>query len=347
MFKKSLLIFGVSISFPFLISEAEFSDILKNDPSYLDISYLSKQNIFNGYADGTFKPDDKINRAAALKIILVAAETEINENFSGKFSGVPENQWFSKYVETAESKGIISKNEETQLFYPEREVNKAEFLKMLLKAFEVDVSKYTIDYISFNDVPQDAWFAPYFQFASKFGILETDNNGNIYPAEVLTRKKAAQLIFAILDKGHGLSPQKFLDLTEKHLIDVVSAIEETQISKAGLSVLAAEKFIEKTVKMLPDNKIVLSAEKITKSLKNLVGAYSAGENSRPEDVVTSSKSAWKLADESLGLNPKQEKIVLEIKQIASELATKARAEIEARKQYLEKLETTNNTSSVE
>lgn len=342
MFKKSLLIFGSSFVIPLLTINAEFSDVLKNDSQYIPISYLSEQNIFNGYADGTFKPDNKINRVAALKIILIAAESKINEKLVGKFSDVPLDQWFAKYVESAESMGIVSGDSKTGLFYPGREVNKAEFLKMLLKAFEVDVSEYTINHISINDVSPDAWFAPYFQFAHKFGIIESDANGNAYPAKMLTRKEAAQLIFAIMDKGHGLSPQKFLNLTEQHLIEVITAIEESKISKAALSVLAAEGFIEKTVKMLPENKIVLSAEKITKSLKNLVGAYSAGENSRPDDVVNSAKSAWKLADESLTLNPKQEKIVTEIKQLSSELANKARVEIEARKEYLEKLETENS-----
>lgn len=335
MFKKSLLIFGSSFFVPLLTTNAQFSDVLKNDPQYMSIAYLTEQNIFNGYEDGTFKPDNKINRVAALKTILIAAESKINEALTGKFLDVPTDQWFAKYVESAATLGIVSGDAKTGMFNPGREVNKAEFLKMLLKAFEIDVSEYTVNHIAINDVPQEAWFAPYFQFAHKFGILKEDADNNVYPGKILTRKESAKLIFAIMDKGHGLSPQKFLNLTEKHLIDVVASIEETKISKAGMSIIAAESFINKTVKMLPDNEIVLSAEKITKSLKNLVGAYSAGENSRPEDVVTSSKLAWKLADESLALNPKQEKIVSEIKQLSGELANKARTEIEARRIYIE------------
>lgn len=48
----------------------DFSDVPKGHYAYEAIGYLRERKILLGYADGTFRPDQRVNRAEALKIIV-------------------------------------------------------------------------------------------------------------------------------------------------------------------------------------------------------------------------------------------------------------------------------------
>jgi len=343
---NKIIALSVSILTP-LSGSLAFSDVMRNQEIYLPISYLSNQNVINGYSDGTFGPQKILNRAAALKIILIAAEKKLSTEFSGKFSDVPNGAWFTQYVETAANLKIVSGDAKTGLFTPGRTVNRAEFLKMLFSAFEVDISTFDLSAIKLADAPDGAWFTPYIKFAIKFGILLPDANGNVKPSDPLTRKEAADLIFKTLEKGKGLSYQALLNLTETHLIEALTAIEESKLSKAGIDVVAAERFVLLVTAALPKNNIAQSAGDITESIKSLVGAYAAGQNGQPEEVITSAKKAWQLADVAFQKNPAQSKIVEEIKNLAADLAGRARKEIKNRDKILAEKKQVKTTEGLE
>lgn len=63
-----------------------FSDVPPTSPFYVALSYLTAQNITTGYDDGNFYPNQSVNRAEALALILRAAnqmepdESEIARN---------------------------------------------------------------------------------------------------------------------------------------------------------------------------------------------------------------------------------------------------------------------------
>lgn len=46
-----------------------FSDVEENDWFYEPVSNLARWNFIKGYSDGSFRPQDKINRAESAKII--------------------------------------------------------------------------------------------------------------------------------------------------------------------------------------------------------------------------------------------------------------------------------------
>ena len=47
------------------------------------VQFLADQGIVKGYQDGTFKPDQKINRAEFLKLVLEAAGKEVEDCENG------------------------------------------------------------------------------------------------------------------------------------------------------------------------------------------------------------------------------------------------------------------------
>ena len=70
------------------------------------ISTLSNMGIIDGYSDGTFRPYGKITRAQFAKIAVGFFETTTQE-YQGYYSDIPENAWFTNYVEAASRVGLI------------------------------------------------------------------------------------------------------------------------------------------------------------------------------------------------------------------------------------------------
>lgn len=70
------------------------------------ISTLSNMGIIDGYADGTFRPYGKITRAQFAKMAVGFFETATKE-YQGYYSDVPEDAWYTDYVEAASRVGLI------------------------------------------------------------------------------------------------------------------------------------------------------------------------------------------------------------------------------------------------
>ena len=75
MYKK-ILILTITILSVFsqtanaLETKKTFTDVPPTHQYNVAINYLTEQGVINGYEDGTFGPENPINRAEALKIIL-------------------------------------------------------------------------------------------------------------------------------------------------------------------------------------------------------------------------------------------------------------------------------------
>ncbi len=81
-------------------------------------------------------------------------------------------------------------------FRPNASINRAEFTKIIMHSRfadnsirECDTQKYT-----FEDVPSQAWFAPYICIAKKQGLIEGYPNGTFDPANNILFTEAAKII---------------------------------------------------------------------------------------------------------------------------------------------------------
>ena len=311
-----------------------FTDVSWDTAVYRAVSYMAERGIISGYDDGTFGIDDPINKAAALKVILAAAEVDIPEEFeipTHFYTDVPEDAWFTQYIVAALNEDIlrIDPEDTNPEFHPADEVNRAAFIKMMLSTFGVDPSRFDLSEVEIADVPEEAWFSPFMKFTVKFNILALSKTNEALPSQSVTRGETVDYLYKTLKQGGGLSPQTLLMLTESHLVQTIEKIDAKQFSGAGLAVDIAEKFVLLAVKILPDNAIIQSAHKTVLAVKNLVGAYAAGEVGRLDDVLTNTGNAWSLASEAGELNPGQATMAEAIKHLAHELATRTR-EVQAK-----------------
>lgn len=177
--------------------ERIFSDISTNHQNYEAIKFLKDENIVSGYSDGTFKPDNSVNRAELLKILI---ESRVS-NFDSEtynlncFPDIFKGQWFTPYVCYAKERAWI-KGYADGRFKPSQSVTKAEAVKIVLNAFGFSIPN-TATKTSFMDVFLTDWFAPFIQVAKDNGFLE-ETTSTYGPNLEMSRAGMSELIYRVL-----------------------------------------------------------------------------------------------------------------------------------------------------
>ena len=104
------------------------------------VRYLAENNIIQGYPDGSYKPENSVNRAEFTKIIVGA---KLGSNPTHKaascFPDVKASDWFASYVCYAKDEGIIGGYSDGS-FKPGNNINLAEATKILVNTMAVEVS---------------------------------------------------------------------------------------------------------------------------------------------------------------------------------------------------------------
>ncbi|PKL36289.1 hypothetical protein CVV38_00050 [Candidatus Peregrinibacteria bacterium HGW-Peregrinibacteria-1] len=89
-------------------SVSSFSDVSVNDWFSPYVESARTGGYISGYADGTFRPNDAVNRAEALVIMLRASEMALNFGEEASFADVSENAWYADFVSFAVEWGIVA-----------------------------------------------------------------------------------------------------------------------------------------------------------------------------------------------------------------------------------------------
>lgn len=182
-----------------------FSDVPESHQNYEAISYLYANGIINGFSDGTFRPDQEINRAEALKIILLGSGIEGEISTEKPFLDVEISDWFAEYVQKAKELGIVNGNADGT-FAPNRNLNLSEALKIILKTNNINTDQIAISANPYQDIDQNEWYAPYFQYAQDANLLDQSADENVYPAKDITRGELAEIMYRIaFVKANNLS----------------------------------------------------------------------------------------------------------------------------------------------
>ena len=83
-----------------------FSDVDANTSSGAAVYKLVNAGILNGYADGTFRPNNPITRAELCKVVNLAFK--YTDESTDTFSDVKSSDWFYSYVAIAKKAGYIT-----------------------------------------------------------------------------------------------------------------------------------------------------------------------------------------------------------------------------------------------
>jgi len=152
---------------------------------YVDaISELFIKKVLNGYPDGLFRPQNFINRAEFLKIVLNSKG--ILASGTNCFPDVT-TQWFAGYVCAAKSINIIAGYPDGT-FKPANNISVAEALKITLSTFQVT---------AFEERLGAAWYEKYATYAVK-NELWVPSFKEV--ASLVTREEMAELVYRLLNK---------------------------------------------------------------------------------------------------------------------------------------------------
>ena len=177
----------------------------------------SHNRIVDGYdeEDATFfLPDRNITRFELLKIALLTSCIPILEdtdNAPTTFTDISnvarprETDQKAKrrqVIYTAVTEGIVDGYEDGS-FRPDDPINRAEALKILLKATKLDPLEEPFEQQEFSDVPEEAWFAPYVERLVEYAIVEGYEDSTFRPQQHITRAEASKiLLFMMISNPH-------------------------------------------------------------------------------------------------------------------------------------------------
>ena len=168
-------------------SATPFSDVDSTNVNLQAITYLKDQNIVQGYADGTYKPENKINRAEFLKIVMAAA----GKTPEGKdcYQDV-KDVWYSGYVCAATKLNLVQGYSDGA-FRPDQVINFAEASKIVANTMGLSVAA--------DD--SGVWYKPYVQALSDQGAVPQDVPGFSYD---ITRGQMADMVWKLkTDQSSG------------------------------------------------------------------------------------------------------------------------------------------------
>ncbi len=297
---------------------ATFKDLQNTHSNYVAIKYMVSQGVFKGYDDGTFKPDQLVKRAEALKVILSLVKTEIPATVEQvPFKDMKVVDWFVPYVAKAKELAIVQGRPDGT-FGPASNVQRAEFLKMLLLANGFNPEKWASATI-FADVPKEAWFAPYMNYAGQAGLLVKDANNNLLPSKELTRGEVAEIMYLLTVIRKGNETQFLIDQAKAEMDQIDPYVGASNPTAAKRASELAVDISQQAMKNLPDNNVVLGVAKLARAYDFLVNSYISALQKKNEEAKDWANQAIAKANEAWEVNHDTQPVARHIKDRANEI----------------------------
>ncbi len=191
------------------VSADTFTDVREGHAYYTAIVHLKEKNIISGYDDGSFKPNQQINRSEALKMLTLASgvfKDSLPKPKEAPFTDTPLGEWYTEYLAAAKDKHIINGYDDGS-FKPESPINLAEALKIYFEAVN-SVNENTINFedsfnTTFIDTPPDSWYIQYTNYAGSRDLINIYEDNTINPHQIMTRGYLAEIIYRTMQDHEG------------------------------------------------------------------------------------------------------------------------------------------------
>lgn len=180
--------------------------------TYIEAAYHS--GIVQGYPDGTYHPEEIVNRAQ-MAVFVSRAMAGGDENIpdgptDNSFPDVPQSFWAYKWIEYLYSQGIVGGYDEqgTHYYHPEYDINRAQMAVFVSRAMvggESGLSDYTPPTeATFSDVATDYWAYKWIEYLVGEGIVSGYPDNTYRPEEKITRAQMAVFIAKAFDLAANL-----------------------------------------------------------------------------------------------------------------------------------------------
>lgn len=195
-----IVIFSIHTSV-FADNEFNFSD-MKNHWSVEYVEELYNKGIITGYPDETFKPNNNVSRAEAIKMLTVATGEDVGSNKDG--------YWADNYIRQAISIGYVLEGEFDDYNKP---MSRLELAKIIVRAIDEEYtpnmneySKQITDYDTIDDKDKE-----YVLKAFVKGIITGYPDGAFKPDNNVTRAEASTMLVRLLNSDKRKAPKVIKD----------------------------------------------------------------------------------------------------------------------------------------
>ncbi|MGE7675697.1 InlB B-repeat-containing protein [Lysinibacillus sp. NPDC094403] len=170
--------------------QTTFKDIDNNWAKDM-IEEIASRCIIKGYPDGTFRPNDMIQRQHVVLIIERALPlTPLRESVS--FLDVPHSHPYYQQITLLQQAGIIDGS--NGAFRPNAYITRAQMAKIMVLAFGLTPEGNS----TFKDVNPSHWASGYIATLADHNIALGDENGHFRPNENLTRAQFTAFMYRAL-----------------------------------------------------------------------------------------------------------------------------------------------------
>ncbi|WP_061808952.1 S-layer homology domain-containing protein [Rossellomorea vietnamensis] len=199
---------------PFSASAKSFSDVPTTHTFFDEITYLSDQEIINGFNEGTFAPSKPVTRAAAAAMIGRAIGLD-GEQRATTFEDVGQSNFASGYIQSAVEAKVISGYTDGT-YKPGKVVTRGEMAIFLARAFDLTVKAET----SFRDVSPSMAASDSILKILAEGITGGYTDGTYRPNQDVTRDQFSAFLARALDDRFKQDKPNTHDPFSAHFIDV-------------------------------------------------------------------------------------------------------------------------------
>lgn len=187
-----------------------FSDVDDTHVYSEAIFNLRDRGVIKGYDDGTFRPDQEINRAELAKILVESFKTENYPPGDKDCFMDVKKEWYEPYVCYAERREWVEGYEDGK-FGPELTVNKVESVKMILLSQLFEARDFEVE---------GDWYQRYVEVAHGMGLLMDSEIGeNLNPSQKMTRGMIANYIYRSIDYFDETKNPNLKKLDNRHYKD--------------------------------------------------------------------------------------------------------------------------------
>jgi uncharacterized protein YkwD len=218
------ILVGINISQVFA-----YPDVSSFHQNYEAITYLTENSIVKGYPDGTFGPNNLINRAEFLKIVVEGVVGTPEDPSNGCFPDVQAGEWYTKYVCRAKNMGVIQGYPDGY-YRPANNINLVEALKIVVEAYNIPTQA------------AQPWYAPYVNIMSESRYIPD----SFYTLDQkVKRGEMAEIIWRLLEdiKDEPFITADELNETDCNHIgdDMPPSVDMDRVRQAWLNTLNTER----------------------------------------------------------------------------------------------------------
>jgi S1-C subfamily serine protease len=248
------LVVGIILCHSFIFEKVQ-AEIKPNDPymisdmsnnngsfGFQEVSNFLASDSIDGYINPksgelSFKPNENVTRAQFAKLLLNAMGIK-PQKMGQKFTDVMPNTWYTDYVNTAESLGIIS-GYKNGTFKPGDNITRGQVSAMIVRAFNKTITFPNVSQQKFTDVSSKTTFAKEINQAASLKIISGYSDGLFKSANQANRAQAVVMITRALskEKPKVASDQAALNVVLNYLRDEAGTYESTGFEIAPLSKL--------------------------------------------------------------------------------------------------------------